>query len=869
MVTTLQNFWLKHRKAIIMGSFLVLGALILPHLAQAVDPAAPAPQSASQVGQGLLDGLSQVMKLLQVIFWPVLLMIGSLMQNDILFGAGMEARSLEVWVNIRNIVNILFVLVLLGIAFYNVMGAGENYHFKTILPKFVIALIAVNFTFIAFKIVLDGVNVVSTAIFALPNTVQEKLAEQAGGAADQGILTVDQINGMCSAIYAADVNTQKQDYDVNVQAALDAAKGGSTICSTDKLPEGTTYGGSYLHPKAVDFFTKVGGNNVALVMALSFQNANLLDKVYGKQDKLNVGTLSINILFSIVLYVIYGTAYVALFVLLLVRLVVLWIMMALSPLIVLPYVLPESVKGMLHEGGDLGKKFIANALAPIPVALVMSIGIVMMNGLKTADFSKGDQFLQTPTLSLDLLTSGVTSLQQLIMAFGTAAFIWIGVFTAMKGTYAEHLTEGIKGAVGGAAKTLGKFAVGSIPLFPTARGTATVGAVGAALKQLPSLPDTKFREQAQVLFPELMQKGGEIGGKMGKSKDKAEFFKNAKETPSSMVGDPAIQKGWAEYYGKGAGKSQHADLAKWLKDAGYKGDVKKFLEEAEAGNVDPNMMRQIYNAAGISTSSASGLPSSPSAASKEQQDKALKNKYADTKKLRESGALTDDIANEDQLKKIQARIKKGEGKKPDSPEAKDAAAALAELDAIDKKVQARETELGQVERSVKFKITENLAGGKPTEQNFQNVEAALKQQVDQIVGSKGATESDADYTKRREAAEKKVLDAAGKNMSKDQQAAFMTAGGTAAGTSLVSRIVPGGASTAAKPPAKPAPAAPKPPAAPAKPPAAPPPKPPKITTEPKPTVAGTASGQESPGRNWVYDAAANAGKGEWINNPNP
>lgn len=844
MVTTLQNFWLRHRKAIILGSFLVLGSLILPHLAHAAPPdSTPAPQSASQVGQGLLDGLSQVMKLLQVIFWPVLLMIGSLMQNDILFGAGMEARSLEVWVNIRNIVNILFVLVLLGIAFYNVMGAGENYHFKTILPKFVIALIAVNFTFIAFKIVLDGVNVVSTAIFALPNTVQEKLAEQASSTTgEQGILTVDQINGMCSAIYAADVSTQKADYDANVQAALDAAKGGGTICGIDKLSDGP-YKDSYLSPNAVDFFSKVGGNNVALVMALSFQNANLLDKVYGKQDKLNVGTLSINILFSIVLYVIYGTAYVALFVLLLVRLVVLWIMMALSPLIVLPYVLPESVKGMLHEGGDLGKKFIANALAPIPVALVMSIGIVMMNGLKTADFSKGDKFLATPTLSLDLLTSGVTSLQQLIMAFGTAAFIWIGVFTAMKGTYAEHITEGIKGAVGGAAKTLGKFAVGSIPLFPTARGTAGVGAVGVALKQLTSLPNTKFTEQAQALFPELMQKGAIVGEKIGKSKDKNEFLKNAKDTPSSMVGDPAIQKGWAEYYGKGAGKSQQADLAKWLVGTSYAGNVKKFLEDAEAGKVDPNVMSQIYNNAGIQTSSASGLPASPSAASKEQQDKALKNKYADTKKLRESGALTDDIATDAKIKELQGRIKKGEGKKPESQEAKDAAAALQELDAIDKKVVARETELGQGERSIKFKITENLAGGKPTEQNFQNVEAALKQQVDQIVGSKGATESDAEYQKRRDAAEKKVLDAAGKAMSKDQQAAFMTAGGTAADGSLMSRIVPGGASKPATP-AKPAAPA-KPPAAPAKP-AGPPPKPAPGTPgsdfdHPKPIPVGSVT----------------------------
>ena len=42
----------------------------------------------------------------------------------------MEERLLLIWVNVRNIVNILFVFILLAIAFYNVVGAGDNYHIK-------------------------------------------------------------------------------------------------------------------------------------------------------------------------------------------------------------------------------------------------------------------------------------------------------------------------------------------------------------------------------------------------------------------------------------------------------------------------------------------------------------------------------------------------------------------------------------------------------------------------------------------------------------------------------------------------------------------------------------------------------------------
>ena len=106
--------------------------------------------------------------------WPVLVMIGGLLDNSLLFGNGMEERLRAIWVPIRNLVNILFVIILVGIALYNVLGIGDdsdNYSLKAILPKILIGIIAVNFSFLGIKVFLDAINVLTVSIFSLPSQV--------------------------------------------------------------------------------------------------------------------------------------------------------------------------------------------------------------------------------------------------------------------------------------------------------------------------------------------------------------------------------------------------------------------------------------------------------------------------------------------------------------------------------------------------------------------------------------------------------------------------------------------------------------------------------------------------------------------------
>ncbi|MBD3328831.1 hypothetical protein GF340_06060 [Candidatus Peregrinibacteria bacterium] len=406
----------------------------------------------------MTEFLNAIAEFLQRLLWPVLLMIGSLLKNDILFSAGMEETMLEIWVNIRNIVNILFVIVLLGIAFYNVVGGqAQDYHIKTILPKFIIALIAVNFSFTALKVVIDGVNVVTTAIFALPGAVARELPSDNPTFATK----------VCQAMYGTGQtfldNTGQNDIGDPEEQERRQANTYCTDTSTTSQEGGeeTKTASISFTEKGKQYFSNFDAHNAGIVLAINVAEVADLDKV--AKASTDVKKFAVNTLFTVVLFIVYAVAFIALLIILFVRLVVLWLAMVLSPIIALSFVLPESLKSALG-GGDFSQQIVKNIIVPIPIAIVMSIGFIMLDALKSAKFT--DVAINTSTSQVNLLTSGLSTLQDVIAAVGMVVFIWVGVFKAAEGTAAGSLVSGLKNAVEGFGKFAATAPIKYAPLFP-------------------------------------------------------------------------------------------------------------------------------------------------------------------------------------------------------------------------------------------------------------------------------------------------------------------------------------------------------------------------------------------------------------------
>lgn len=581
-----QTFWRAHRKSIMaFGLVLIVAGVLFPHvnLAQALGPTTPAP--ADDAGQKLMATLTPVLQVLRSLLWPFLLLIGNLMQNDLLFGTGMEQNLLKIWVQVRDIVNIFFVLILVGIALYNVVGGFQaDFHLKSVLPKFIIGLILVNFTFLGVKVVLDGINVISTGIFALPRTVGMELNKPL------------MIHNFCLSLYT--------DKAGNYVPPNDKPLCTSTLNPTTKQYEFNPSNGKNQVNDINGYFDNIDSRNVAVVLALSFEKINLISKVadgLNQDEKADISKLVINTLLSVILYIIYASSFIALFVVLLVRVIVLWILIAISPLIALMWVLPAGLKTMMGSGGDdIKNQFVKHAIVPIPVAIALSIGTVLLNALDTTKLD-GWMFSQS-TWSVGLFTSGISTFQQLITAVACVAFIWKAVFDAMKDTQASAITEGIRGWVGSMGKQIAKAPL-VMPLFPIGTGgkKASVMDFFLATQNAPGLMKSAETKHAQDIFPEAFSAENRAKTESENARTVAELAK------SQSKQDRAAFRGQGNQQTLGAWFEKHpGELGKYLPSGYTEPQLLKALKEGSIK--DPNVMDKFGERIGYIPPKSDGTP---------------------------------------------------------------------------------------------------------------------------------------------------------------------------------------------------------------------------------------------------------------------
>jgi hypothetical protein len=390
---------------------------------------------------------------LNLFLWPFLIIIGDLMDNDLIIGPGMEDRLLSIWVQVRNLVNIGFAVFLLIIAFYNVLPLGEgegNLAIKTALPKLVLGLILVNFTFLGGKILLDVSNIGTTAAFALPELVEEFSFDTEREEFRQSVCVKENPGNM-----PEDPDEMGPALEVPWDAANDSDEVPiytALFCAYDE--DSQTYIGADGTPAlnetmSTTYFQDLNANNVGLVMAI---NMGALDSLALLKDGAiqDFGDLVINSLFSLVMYFIMCCTYIVLGLVLLARIVVLWVALALSPVIVLFYVIPQ-LKEAVGSNLDIMEKVTKHLLAPVIIGLTLTIGYMMLAAI--GDFASISTATADQVMSTEFLMSGIQDMEKFIIAIASVVIIWTGIFAAAEGTVAQFATNAVKGfgeKIGGA-----------------------------------------------------------------------------------------------------------------------------------------------------------------------------------------------------------------------------------------------------------------------------------------------------------------------------------------------------------------------------------------------------------------------------------
>jgi len=268
-----------------------------------------ATQKDSELILTILQILTLILDAIGRIIWPIVFLSGALMENDIIFGGAMGEKLHLMWVQIRNIVNLIFVILLVGIAIYNISGfASERFQIKQILPKIIIGLILVNFSYMIATVVLDAIGVGTNAMFGLPINIVETPN-----------INDEAMKDLCASISYTNKSGKLQGLGQTGQNLLE----GQGLC--DKSGQATK--------NLKEFLNHWSPHGATIIMAVELMNMTQLQKAVLHQE-ITLSNLTINTIFAIVMFLVYGVAFIVLFIVLLGRAIIVWLAIVLSPLLI-------------------------------------------------------------------------------------------------------------------------------------------------------------------------------------------------------------------------------------------------------------------------------------------------------------------------------------------------------------------------------------------------------------------------------------------------------------------------------------------------------------------------------------------------------
>jgi hypothetical protein len=430
-----------------------------------IEPA-EGPQDARNA-QEIVDEVAKLASKTHRFFMPLInffsFQIGNFLGNDYIYNGAMGEILHRIWITMRNIVNIIFVFVLLWMAIKEIFAINQESELRKNLVVFVLLLVAVNFTWLATKVVLDAANVATHVVFAIPSGIS--------GAANFEDLKTCKVNinpgkapeGVCfpSAILApSDSGTNTPLFwDEQHCAAIKEAYSGTpesaykadgTMNVTSYNADGERSGGASEANKNLQRRTSICMENLNLfsydqntaVIYLTYGAARIQNLIFATNGS-DAIQLAVGVLMSLIIQIAYTVALFAFFVALVLRMAFLWLLVAFSPLLVLLVWFKDSSSlGDIKESFSL-EAFINWAFAPVKVGAVLSVSFIMISAGQAASSGTGatagsyidkvntESGFLFKILEPQSLFMGTETLQNFIWLLITLVVLWMGVFAVL------------------------------------------------------------------------------------------------------------------------------------------------------------------------------------------------------------------------------------------------------------------------------------------------------------------------------------------------------------------------------------------------------------------------------------------------------
>lgn len=138
----------------------------------------------SDVIEAIVQVLNLLFTIITFLLTPAIILCGWLLSPDWTMGDffGLRPYFIQVWVLVSNLVYIVFALMLLWMAVMQIFSSESNYAFKKKLPRFLVGIMIVPFTWLIVSWTLSFANQAVAAVLSIPSgAIAQMQTDEDGG----------------------------------------------------------------------------------------------------------------------------------------------------------------------------------------------------------------------------------------------------------------------------------------------------------------------------------------------------------------------------------------------------------------------------------------------------------------------------------------------------------------------------------------------------------------------------------------------------------------------------------------------------------------------------------------------------------------
>jgi hypothetical protein len=344
MLSQVTNFLKKNKKIMYYLSFFTVIYFILWDTTFAWDATQTSwAEAALTVVEWLLKGISAI---LAILTYLVTLFLDPSWINGSFFGLTEKFRT--IWIMVSNVVYFIFAVLLVWIAFMNIIWKeGDKYQLKQALPKFVVWVLIVPFSWFIVQMVLSISAILTVSAITLPyDTFWD---------------------------YKSKINTIeiKNNCEINIWALTWT---GETL---------TCKGSTTTFEKAFNWWWEAHSTIFATISTYTFGILKIdkLDELNFQELKSTLKTIAdvvIKVVIDFLFILIYAILMIALWLVLMIRWIYLWLYIMFSPLFWLMYFFDKNGSWEWFFEKFNFKEFFALAMVPVYSMLALSFGLLFM-----------------------------------------------------------------------------------------------------------------------------------------------------------------------------------------------------------------------------------------------------------------------------------------------------------------------------------------------------------------------------------------------------------------------------------------------------------------------------------------------------------